>query len=281
MNKKTCLIVEGGGFKTAFTSGILDAFLVQKKTDFDGYIGISGGAIAVSYFLANQYKLCFEAIQLLASDEHFVKYKRTFGTEGIMDIDYLAQIAKEKVPFNLTNAYLNSKNKKVAFVATNRRYGNAEYFEPDESSWIDMVIASSTLPFVTKGKHKINGKSYFDGGWSDPLPIIWAYNQGFNDITVLRTNPKEMKTKQSWSDYFGSIYFSKRPELSECFTNCYDKYNEAVDFMMSPPLGLTVKQIAPKENLLTSTMSFNEKTLVQDYRHGLSLGIDFVTDYNQ
>ena len=44
-NKKNkhYLIIEGGGFRTGFTSGILDAFLAADFDPFDGYIGISGG----------------------------------------------------------------------------------------------------------------------------------------------------------------------------------------------------------------------------------------------
>ncbi len=83
-----------------------------------------------------------------------MKFKRTFGNEGMMDIDYLEKVAKEKVPFDIDTALENIQDKMVAFVATNRKYGNAEYLKPDMEHWINTVIASSTLPFVTKGKHK-------------------------------------------------------------------------------------------------------------------------------
>lgn len=276
--KNPCLIVEGGGFKTAFTSGVLDAFLTHSFNNFNGYIGVSGGAIAVSYFLSQQFRYCFSAMELLAVDQHFMKFKRTFGNEGIMDIDYLEKVAKEKVPFDIEKALKNIENKTVAFVATNRKFGNAEYLNPDLKNWINSVIASSTLPFVTKGKHKFDGKSYFDGGWSDPLPVIWATKQGFDDITVIRTNPKELKTTQSWTDYFGSIYFSKRPELSQAFSTCYNNYNKAVDFMKTPPKGISIKQIAPAQALKSGTYSYNDKTIVDDYRYGLDLGINFIVN---
>jgi len=273
--KNTCLIVEGGGFKTAFTSGVLDAFICQGNTDFNGYLGVSGGAIALSYFITKQFRLCYKAIELLAIDQHFMKFKRTFGNEGIMDIDYLEKVAKDKVPFNLEYALEEIKGKYVAFVATNRKFGNPEYLEPNFKNWINSVIASSTLPFVTKGKHKFDGKAYFDGGWSDPIPVIYATEKGFDDITIIRTRPKELKTTQSWTDYFGSIYFSKRPELSKAFSSCYDNYNKAVDFMNNPPKGVTINQIAPKNILKSGTYTYNEKTIIDDYRYGLDLGINF------
>ncbi|MBT8232146.1 MAG: patatin family protein [Bacteroidia bacterium] len=273
---KVCLIVEGGGFKTAFTAGVLDSFLGVGKTNFDGFMGVSGGSIAISYFLSKQYRFCYRAIELLAKDQHFMQYKRTFGAEGIMDIDYLEKVSSQVVPFEKEKALQAILEKDISFVATNRRFGNPEYLVPNKENWINAVIASCTLPFVTKGKHKIKGKAYFDGGWSDPLPVKEAYRRGFNEVLVLRTSPKDIKTTQSWTDYFGSIYFSKRPELSECFSKCYLMYNAAVDFMISPPEGVTVNQIAPEKYLKSGTYSYNEKTIIEDYRNGLDQGMKYL-----
>lgn len=275
--KYDCLIVEGGGFRTAFTTGILDAFQALKFDPFKKYIGISGGSIAVSYFLSSQYNMCYDAMRLLAGDEHFTQFKRTFGKEGYMDIDYLSKIAQEKVPFDLSTAlHAFDEGKEIYFVATNRNLGNAEYLIPNADQWIDYVIASSTLPFVTKGEHKIGEVSYFDGGWSDPLPVKWAVNKGSKNILVLRTNLKDQKTTQSWPDYFGSLYFSSQPELSETFSKSYEHYNDAIDFMNSPPEGITIDQIAPDSILESGTYSYNQKTLRNDYNFGLALGLDFL-----
>ena len=47
-NKKV-LILEGGGFKTSFSAGVMDAFQMQAHNPFDSYIGVSGGCIAISF----------------------------------------------------------------------------------------------------------------------------------------------------------------------------------------------------------------------------------------
>ena len=52
---KKVLILEGGGFKTSFTGGVLDAFRSVSFDPFQSYIGVSGGSIAISYFLSNKY----------------------------------------------------------------------------------------------------------------------------------------------------------------------------------------------------------------------------------
>lgn len=272
----TCLIVEGGGFKTGFTTGLLDAFISCGYDPFDSYIAVSGGTVALSYFLSGQYRTCITAIKVLAKDKEFVKYRRTFGKEGFMDIDFLAEVANKKAPFHLDGAIKNSKKKTVHFVATDVKTGAATYLVPKKKNWIDAVVASSTLPFVTKGKHKVEGRSYFDGGWSDSLPVKWAYKQGASKIILLRTHPLGKRFKQNWPDYFGSIYHNPSSKLGEVFKNNAKRYNASLDFIENPPSDLKIHQVAPKNVLKSTTYSYTNKTLMSDYRYGLDQGLLFV-----
>ncbi len=273
---KKCLIVEGGGFKTGFTAGILDAFIMSNYKPFNQYIGISGGCTALSYYLSEQYRFCISAIKLLAQDESFTDFKRTFGQKGYMDIDFIANVAQEKVPLNLEKAISGLRDASLHFVATNRETGNAEYLEPTLVNWIDTVIASSTLPFVTKGKHFVNGIEYFDGGWSDAIPVKWAYEQGASEILILRTWPEGTRSTQSWSDYFGSVYFSSSPTLKKVFEESYKKYNESVDFIESHPSEVVIEQITPTKLLKSSTYGYSKNTIMNDYRYGVDKGLNFV-----
>lgn len=274
--KDTYLIVEGGGFKTGFTAGMLDAFLSCRFNPFGTYIAVSGGTVALSYFLSDQYKVCIKAIKVLAKDKEFVKYRRTFGKEGFMDIDFLSKVASEKAPFNVEDAIKNSKKKKVHFVATDIKTGAPAYLEPKKKNWIDAVVASSTLPFVTKGRHKVDGRAYFDGGWSDSLPVKWAYKQGARKIVLLRTHPLGKRFKQNWPDYFGSIYHNPSSKLGKVFKNNAKRYNESLDFIKNPPDDLVIHQLAPKNVLKSTTYSYTNKTLMRDYRYGLDQGLTFV-----
>lgn len=279
MNKKHVLIVEGGGFKIGFTSGMLDAFIVSGFDPFDSYVGVSGGAVATSYFLAQQYRSSLLSILDLAKDDNFLNYRRTFGVEGYMDIDMLANVAKNRVPFDLDKVCDVKKRKVVQFVLTNRKTGDPVYMEPKKENWLDVVTASCTLPFVTKGKHVIDGVEYFDGGWSDAIPAKWAYKNGAQRITVLRTWPKEAHATQSWSDYFGSIYFKSIPGLQKAFESNFEKYNNSIDFINNPPKDLIVDQLCPLKVLKSGTYSYSKKTIMSDYRYGLDVGMQYVAEY--
>lgn len=275
--KKHCLIIEGGGFKTAFTAGVTDSFMTSNYNPFNRYVAVSGGTVALSYFLSGQFRFCLDAMQYLAKDIQFTNFKRTFGKEGYMDIDFIKNVAEELVPFDFEKAFKKTEDKKTFFVVTNRKFGNPEYFEPIcQKTWMEYSIASSTLPFVTKGKHKIKNKSFFDGGWSDPLPVKWAYENGAREIVVLRTSPASTMKVQSWTDYFGSIYFGASPGLKKAFAFSHEKYNEAIQFMEHPPEDLNLIQIAPEVILKSGTYVYTEDTIVQDYRHGVEMGMRFL-----
>jgi len=270
------LIVQGGGFRTGFTAGILDAFLTLNYFPFDHIIGNSGGAISSSYFLSRQYGACVEAMRILAQDPEFVNIKHIIQDRGYMNIDHLRAVADKLVPFDVETALKTSENKKVNFVATNRVNGQALYLSPKAPDWIEVVIASSTLPFVTKGIHKVRDLDLMDGGWSDPIPVQWAVEQGAKDILILRTTHKDRKTVQSWPDYFGSIYFRNNPELSECFSQNHQIYNNTMDFLSNPPEDVNIEQLWPEEGLKCSTYSYSVDGINSDYRYGLQIGLDFV-----
>lgn len=272
----TYLIVEGGGFKSAFTTGILDAFQMMNFHPFDGYIGISGGSIALSYFLSGQYRYGLESVLHLAQNPQFKAFSRTFSEQGFMDLDVIAAVAQDEIVFDLLTAMKVALKHPVRFVATNEQTGKPAYLKPERHNWLDAIIASSAIPFFTKGKHNFKGQAYIDGGCSDPLPARWAYQQGAREIIVLRTWPREMRFTKSWADVAGSYYYRADPILSEIVDRGHAIYNDCADFLDQPPTDLIVSQLAPEKLLATGTYLNSVDTIMQDYGHGLDIGLRFI-----
>jgi len=272
------LIIQGGGFRTGFTAGILDAFLTLEYFPFDRVIGISGGSISASYFLSKQYGSCVEAMRILARDPDFVNFKHIVRDRGYMNIDHLRAVANELVPFDINAALSMMQNVDVNFVATNRQTGRPLYLTPSSDDWIDVVIASSTLPFVTKGVQKVRGLELMDGGWSDPIPVRWAIDQGSTDILILRTTHITQKLSQSWPDYLGSIYFRNNAELSECFANTHGIYNSTIDLLSNMPSHINLRQLWPEEGLKCGSYSYSIDGINSDYRYGLHVGLEYIRE---
>lgn len=275
MSKKA-LVIQGGGFKTAFTAGVLDAFIVSNHNPFDIYAGVSGGANALSYFLSGRYKSCIESIHVLLDDPRFINYKQLFTSGLFMNLDFFEEIAATLVPLDLETIFNNHGDKKIGIVATNRISGKPEYLAPTAENWVSCLIASCAVPFITKAKHEINGFECMDGSWSDPIPVRLAVDQGATDITVIRTSFLYMKEKQSLPNYFGEKYFKNNPALAQIFSRMHLQYNDSIDFMLDPPEGIKIRQIAPFQKLKTGNYTNSKVALEMDYRYGLEMGLDFL-----
>ena len=271
------LIVEGGGFRTGFTAGVLDSMLVNKHNPFDLFYGISGGSVSLSYYLSEQYRSCISALLHLIGHTDFTNFRRTFQAKGYMDIDFLKEVSKKDFPLLVDKALKSHEPNYINIVVTNKLTGTAEYLNPSTENWIDLIIASCSLPFVTKGEHMYGDNKYFDGGWGDALPVIEAYNRGAREIVVIRTWVSGLKTTQSWVDYFGSIYYRSNPVLSELFNSSFKNYNEAVEFIKNPPSDLQIIEIAPEKNLYSGTYSYSKSSILRDYRYGLDLGTQYIS----
>jgi predicted patatin/cPLA2 family phospholipase len=269
---KKALIVQGGGFRTGFSSGVLDAFMLNNYNPFDFYIAVSGGAIATSYYIANQPKHCFNAICFLSEKNRFVNFSNMLRWQPIMDVDVFYDISKKYYPFNREIAEQNLAGKQFAIVMTDKTNGLPFYGNPMESGWEETVIASCSLPFITKGKHTINGIDYMDGAWGDPLPVKWAVAQGATELTIIRTEPPNEKIKKSWIDYLGETYYKKNDKVRSAFTNNHIIHNQSIDFINNPPEGINIHQLAPEHTLKAGSYTNSIKLLEEDYAYGFEIG---------
>ena len=273
-NKKV-LILEGGGFKTSFSAGVMDAFQMQSHNPFDSYIGVSGGCIAISYFLSKRYGYFYQCMRTLCQDERFVKYSKAF-TDGLMNLDFFYDIAYKEFPFDFETAMQSLKGKEYYIVLTNSADGATEYHQPTLENWVDMTIAASTVPMLTKGKHVVNGVHYSDGGISDPIPVKWAVENGATDIVLIRTTHDNFKPSRLRPEYFASKFIRANQKIKDDVENFQNKIKESIDYIDTLPSHITVDQIAPKVVLNSNIFTNSVKNIELDYRTGLEAGLNYI-----
>lgn len=273
---QNALIIQGGGFRTAYSAGVLDAFMEKNFRPFDFYVAVSGGAIATSYYLANQSKDCFKAINFLSEKGRFVNYSNFFRNKPVMNIDVFYDIANIHFPFNESAAKDFLRGKKFRMVMTNKQTGEPFYCDPSQTEWREAVMASCALPFLSKGQQNVDGEEFMDGAWGDPLPVEWTAKQGVKEMTIIRTSPANQKISKSWIDFIGEMYFRKNEKLKKAFTLNHEIYNRAVDFIQNPPEGLIIRQIAPEKPLKAGEFTKSKELLIEDYELGYQSGLEHV-----
>lgn len=273
-NKKV-LILEGGGFKTSFTGGVLDAFRSVNYDPFQSYVGVSGGSIAISYFLSRKYGFFYQCMRVLCQDERFIKYSKAFS-DGLMNLDFFSDIAENEFPFDFDTACKELEHKDYFIVLTDSEDGSTHYLQPTRENWIDMTIAASTVPMLTKGKHKVNGVHYSDGGISDPIPIKWAVENGATDIVLIRTTHFDFKPGLFRPEYLVSKFLKASDKIIEDVENFQSNIKDSIDYISTLPKHIKVDQIAPKVPLNTQIFTTAVKNIELDYRAGLEAGLNYL-----
>lgn len=274
--EKIALVLQGGALKTIFTAGVLDAFITQKFFPFDIYLGVSAGTMCLSYYLGNQYNTTFEIIQELAEDKEFINIFNAFKEEGIVNLSHLKQFTTNKYPIDYNTIKKNRKDNVIEFVATDIETGKPDYLNPSIENWNECLIASSTLPIYSKGKHELLGKKLMDGGWSDPIPVKRAIELGATKIIVIRTTPLNFRDKKSYIGMVSSVWYRDQVALKKCLLEEHQYFNSAVDFMNQKHEGVEIFQIAPEKILKSSAASSSKTKVITDYRNGLDLGLKFL-----
>jgi len=275
--EKIALVIEGGGFKSVFSAGVLDAFLMNKFNPFDIYIGVSSGAMSLSYYIASQYKIYFSLSKEVSVNEKFLGYTHALSEQGYMDLKFLTTYAKKNNPLELQKMKESTENKQFYVVATNLDNGEAVYLEPNKQNIYRCLRATSSLPFFTKGLCKINGVNLMDGGWSDPIPTKSAADFGANKIIVIRPHPLNYKVQGL--SYFGLLagyWWQNNPKVRDKFFKEHNHYNEAVDFLAKKHKNIEIIQICPDNYLKSGLVGTSKEDLTQDYHHGLEKGMDFL-----
>ena len=279
MKKKEtlALVIEGGGFKSVFTAGVLDAFSVNRFNPFDIYIGVSSGAMCLSYYLACQYKAYFSLSKNVSVDSKFLSYRHALSEEGYMDLDFLTKYAKQNNPLDFEKINESTENKQFYIVATNLENGKPVYLEPSPKNHYKCLKATSSLPFFTKGKCKVNGINLMDGAWSDAIPAKSASDFGANKIIVIRPHPLGYKLDGlSYLSLLAGYWWKSKPHVSDNFFKEKNNYNEAVDFLTKKHKNIKILQICPDNLLKSGVVGTSKEDLIRDYHCGFKKGIDFL-----
>lgn len=269
MTPRSGLILEGGGMRGIFTCGVLDNFM-DRGIRFPYTIGVSAGACnGLSYMSGQRGRAKFSNIDLLER-YRYIGFRHLLTKGNIMDFDLLfKKFPQEIVPYDYAR-YARCEER-FEMVTTECATGNACYFEEklDEGRIIDIVRASSSLPFVCPIA-KVDGREMLDGGIADSLPIARAMELGYdNNVVVLTRNvgyrKSEKPTIVPWP------YYRKYPALRERIRNRNKHYNSQIEFIEERERRGEVVVIRPERPIAVGRMERDLNKLRDLYDEGYDI----------
>ena len=265
--------------RCAFTAGVLDAFATMGFNPFQSYYAVSAGSMALTSFLSGQRKHFINVASQLVEDGEFIRFTSAFSEEGLMNLAHLAHVVRSSNPIDWDSAYAAIEGKRLSIVAADCETGRAYYLHPEKGNWMRLVLASCTLPLLTRGRIKlVGGRWVFDGGYADAIPLNRAVEDGYKRIVVVRTRPSGFQIERATLDWLASYWFQDNEAIAKLFELSHEQYNRLVDQLRTGGNGTaTWAEIAPYAPLQSDGYRVSASDLRADYRHGLEVALDWLS----
>ncbi len=194
-------------------------------------------------------------------------FKRSF-----VDMDYVyGTLSNSNGESPLNYAALRDNPMELCVVATDAVTGEAEYFNKKDFMQDDYSVlkASSSIPFVCKS-YTVHGKSYFDGGLGDPVPIQKAFELGCDKAVLILTKP-ENEIRNSVKEEKLAVMLSKKyPAIAESLRRRAELYNKGVKLAQKYAKQGRVLIISPDDTCGADTLKRDKEALKRLYQKGFN-----------
>ncbi len=265
--KNTGLVLEGGGLRGVFTSGVL-RYLMENEIYFPYVIGVSMGACNAANYLSKQIGRNKKVNIDFVNDPRYLSYKRLIFNGELFGMDFIFDtIPNQLVPFDYETFY-NSDQQNWT-VATDCISGEAVYYENKkvDKAYLKILQASASLPFISQPV-KYDGKILMDGGLSDSIPIKKSIAQGNTKNVVILTRPRDYRKEASHVYRLAKFRYPRFKGLHQCLKNRWKVYNETLDFLEKLEAENKVFVLRPEMNLDIKKAERNKQRLYKCYDIG-------------
>lgn len=281
IDRNTGLVLEGGGMRGVFTSGVLDA-LMKHDIYFRYTVAVSAGACnGLSYMSRQPRRARISNIDMLAKYD-YISIRNLIRMGSIFDPDLLyRRFPDEIVPFDYAEYFHNCDlGYTFEMVTTNCETGLTEYLSEkngDRQRLINITRASSSLPYVSK-VITVDGKPMLDGGIVDSIPVAHSMEMGHEYNVIVTTHSKGWRNT-SQDHKLPPFVYRNYPRLRVQLSHRIEAYNKQMDYVDELELAGKAIVIRPKAPVVVGRMEKDISKLEALYEQGFSLGEQFVSKY--
>ena len=277
IDRKTALVLEGGGMRGVFTSGVLDAFMKHDLT-FPYIVAVSAGACNGMSYVSHQPRRA-----RISNIDYLARYKyiglRHLVTQGcIFDRELLYdKFPNQYLPFDFDTFF--SSPMTFEMVTTNCLTGQPMYLSErhDRQRALDIVRASSSLPYVSKIVD-VDGIPMLDGGIVDSIPLQHAIDMGHpTNVLVLTRNRGYRNTGKDMK--IPRFIYRKYPRLRVALSRRLAAYNAQLEYVERMEDEGRVICIRPERPMEVDRIEKDIAKLERLYEEGFALGERFCEKY--
>ena len=273
IDRNTGLVLEGGGMRGVFTSGVLDAFM-KNGVYFHYVVAVSAGACNGLSYMSRQIRRA-----RISNIDYLAQYKyiglRHLVTQGcIFDQKLLYDdFPNTLLPFDY-DAYFNNPDE-FEMVTTNCLTGRPCYLNEkhNRQRLLDIVKASSSLPYVSKIV-TVDGVPMLDGGIVDSIPVMRAIERGHFGCVAVLTRNRGYRTSEKDRKLPHFIY-KNYPRLRVVLSHRCETYNRQLELVEELERSGRILCIRPERPVDVGRMEKDVEKLECLYEEGFYLGDKF------
>ncbi len=272
---KAGLVLEGGGSRGIYTSGVLDAFL-EKEIEFPYVIGVSMGSCNAASFIGKCKRRQHDVTINYINDKRYMSFSSLMKNGEYLNTDWIFdELTYDLAPLDYDT--FEGSGTTFCVVTTNALTGKPEYFYPKslrERGCVE-VKASCSMPLVTKGV-EIGGQLYYDGGVTDSIPLEKALYDGCEKAVVILTQHKGY-VKQPVNERIGKL-IKKYPLTAKALMNRHEVYNAQLEYVYETERDGRALVIQPLTDLDCPTLEKSTAKLEAIYQLGYKQGLRVAED---
>jgi predicted patatin/cPLA2 family phospholipase len=268
--KNSCIVLEGGGLRGTFTSGVLE-YLLEKNLNFDRVVGVSAGACTGASYLSKQKGRNWAVNVEYPSDKRYMGLRYLFSTGSIFNMDFVFREIPEKlVPYDEKAVFRNPAEFDI--ITTSLTTGKPVVLTKADMKKIGVcraLVATSSIPMLARPVD-IGGQLFFDGGVSNSIPAAYALGKHRKAVLVL-TRPRGYRKGKSHIAPILKLAFRKHPAFLETMLNRNEDYNRTLDYCEKMEKEGKLFIIAPDGKYSVGRTEKNYGKRAAFYRHGYEI----------
>lgn len=274
ITSNTGLVLEGGGMRGVFTSGVLDAFM-KHEVYFPYVVAVSAGACnGLSYMSHQPRRARWSNIDMLQKYD-YISLKSLIVNGSIFDPELLYErFPNEFFPFDYDAYEKNPATFEV--VTTNCRTGRAMYLTErhDHRRLTQLIRATSSLPFVAHIT-RVDGIPMLDGGIVDSIPILRSIDTGHQENVVVMTRNRGYRSSEP-DIKIPKFLYGEYPRLRVALSRRTAAYNEQLDLVERMEDWGEIVVIRPQKPLEVGRITEDVAKLERLYEEGFQQGEQFI-----
>lgn len=264
------LVLEGGGMRGLFSTGVLDAFLKEGIT-VDGMVGVSAGACLGCNYKSRQIGRALRYNIKLRKDPKYMGWRSLIKTGDFIGAEYTYHYVPTYVDVFDREAFADNPMK-FEVVCTDVWTGGPIYKQIDTitDETLDWIRASASLPLLSRPV-ELEGHVMLDGGMADAIPLRYWQSQGYDKNIVILTQPRDFRKKKTGMMPLFRLLMRKYPAVIEAMAHRHQMYNDQLDYILEeekrgktllifPPSKLNIGRVEQSADKMSAIRQLGEDT---------------------